>query len=78
VTKYVNSQTKVDIICKKHGIFEVTPDNHTNSKNGCPDCKKLMTIKHTTEAALGVGNNNQTVFYWNVCEHCGKVVLRGV
>lgn len=41
VTKYVNSQTKVDIICKKHGIFEVTPDNHTNSKNGCPDCKKL-------------------------------------
>ena len=41
ITEYVNSKTKVDIICKKHGVFEVTPDNHTNSKNGCPECKKL-------------------------------------
>lgn len=41
VTKYVNSQTKVDVICKKHGVFETTPDRHTNNKNGCPECKRL-------------------------------------
>lgn len=41
VTNYVNSQTKVDIICKLHGVFKTTPDKHTNSRNGCPKCKSL-------------------------------------
>jgi len=34
---YFNSKTKVNIICKKHGIFEQTPDNHLKGK-GCPIC----------------------------------------
>jgi hypothetical protein len=35
--KYVNTRTKVKIICPKHGIFEQTPRNHL-SGNGCPSC----------------------------------------
>ena len=33
-----NNRSKVPIICKKHGIFNQTIDNHINQKNGCPKC----------------------------------------
>jgi hypothetical protein len=42
ITEYINSQTKVDIICKRHGEFTQSPDNHTNSGNGCPVCKESI------------------------------------
>lgn len=32
--KYVNSRTKVCVMCKKHGEFYVTPDNHLKGR-GC-------------------------------------------
>ena len=35
--KYVNSQTKVIIICSKHGEFKQTPGSHL-SGSGCPKC----------------------------------------
>jgi len=35
---YINSQTKVKIICLEHGIFEQTPNSHLNGV-GCPICK---------------------------------------
>ena len=34
---YVNSKTKVCIICQEHGEFWQTPSNHTQGK-GCPKC----------------------------------------
>lgn len=34
---YKNSHTKVNIICKEHGIFKQTPNSH-KSGNGCPKC----------------------------------------
>ena len=36
--EYVNSKTKVCIICKYHGEFWQTPDSHIYQKNGCPKC----------------------------------------
>ena len=36
--EYVNSRTKVCIICPGHGEFWQTPDNHLQGK-GCPKCK---------------------------------------
>lgn len=36
--KYVDSRTKVCIICPIHGEFWQTPNNHLNGK-GCPKCK---------------------------------------
>jgi hypothetical protein len=37
LVEYVNARTKIKIICKKHGIFEQTPDNHYKYI-GCPKC----------------------------------------
>jgi len=36
--EYINSRTKIKIICKKHGIFEQTPNNHLRGEC-CPKCK---------------------------------------
>ena len=36
---YKSSKTKIDVICKKHGIFKVMPFNHLNGSN-CPHCVK--------------------------------------
>ncbi len=35
---YVNSHTKVKIICPTHGIFEQSPNNHLSKKQGCYKC----------------------------------------
>ena len=40
LTVYNGARAKVKIICKKHGVFEQTARNHTNSKQGCPTCGK--------------------------------------
>lgn len=37
LVEYVNSITKVKVICKEHGIFNVRPDAHI-TKVGCPKC----------------------------------------
>ena len=36
---YVNSKTKVCIICPEHGEFWQTPEKHINRKQGCPKCR---------------------------------------
>lgn len=43
--EYVTSGTKVEIVCKKHGSFFQTPNNHVSSAQGCPDC--YQETKHT-------------------------------
>jgi hypothetical protein len=45
LVNYINNETKVDIICKKHGIFSQTPHHHLKNIK-CPMCshnKKLST-----------------------------------
>ena len=37
--EYINSRTKVCIICPKHGEFWQTPHSHLNGR-GCPVCKE--------------------------------------
>jgi very-short-patch-repair endonuclease len=38
LVEYIDSITKVIIVCKKHGKFEQTPSHHL-SGTGCPTCK---------------------------------------
>jgi hypothetical protein len=38
---YVNSSTKITIICNIHGEFVQTPRDHIHAKAGCPKCGKL-------------------------------------
>jgi len=42
LSDYINAKTKVKIICKNHGVFEQTPDNHISKKQGCPYCNKSV------------------------------------
>lgn len=37
---YINSKSKIIIICKEHGDFEQCPGDHLKGR-GCPDCGKL-------------------------------------
>jgi ferredoxin-like protein FixX len=38
---YVNTQTKVQIVCPVHGVFSMSPRHHINRKQGCPECGKV-------------------------------------
>jgi len=42
---YVNATTKVVIVCKIHGDFEQSPNNHTHNDRprGCPLCANIKT-----------------------------------
>lgn len=44
---YTNAKTKVCIICKVHGAFSQTPNNHTHSAHprGCPSCAILDNVQ---------------------------------
>lgn len=50
-SNYINSHTKLCIICKKHGEFFQTPMGHINQKQKCPKCaienKKYNNITTT-------------------------------
>ena len=37
LVRYINSQTKITIICSKHGVFSQNPNNHLNGHR-CPKC----------------------------------------
>lgn len=39
---YINSKTKVRIICKTHGNFWQVPSDHTSHKNKCPSCSSTQ------------------------------------
>lgn len=38
LTTYVNTRTKISIICKKHGMFTQWPRTHLKSIYGCSEC----------------------------------------
>jgi hypothetical protein len=44
---YKNYKTKVCIICKKHGEFFQTPNNHISNKKGCPKCSRIVSKMET-------------------------------
>ena len=57
-TKYINSKTKVKIICPIHGEFEQLPSNHIRC--GCPKCKGK---NKTTEDFITEANKKHNFKY---------------
>lgn len=57
-SQYVNCKTKITIVCKHHGEFEQTPDNHIRGA-GCPKCAgdtlrgKYVASYHTAPDKVG-------------------------
>jgi hypothetical protein len=47
LVNYVTNRTKIQIICKVHGVFLQTPSLHVNDKRGCVKCNKEY---YTTES----------------------------
>lgn len=47
-TEYINSHTKVCVICPIHGEFLVSPANHLRER-GCPKCKSRKRIMDSYE-----------------------------
>lgn len=45
LVNYINLNTVVDIICKKHGKFKQKPYNHMHHKSGCPLCANTIKGK---------------------------------
>ena len=43
-TEYQGCKKKVCIICPEHGEFWQSPDNHINSKQGCPKCANNVIL----------------------------------
>jgi len=58
LVKYVNNKIKVEIICKKHGIFKQTPNSHLFDV-GCPKCYGThnYTKEEFIEIAKKIHNN---------------------
>lgn len=53
---YKNFETKVEIVCSKHGSFTQSPQNHIGyNKRGCPKCAKSGT-KLTTQEFIDKAN----------------------
>ncbi len=70
---YINTETKVDIICATHGVWKQKPGNHLNG-NGCPSCANygfdkskpailyyLKIITDTNQVLYKIGITNRTV-----------------
>ncbi len=71
-TVYVNSHTKVTIICAKHGEFEQTPANHLQG-HGCRKCSLFKTTKQfIAEAqALHVNEDDSPKYDYSKTEYTG-------
>jgi hypothetical protein len=49
LVEYIDSHTKVRIVCNPHGEFQQTPTNHLTGKSGCTKCNHM---KSRGEAAV--------------------------
>lgn len=48
--KYVNSRTKVCIICPEHGEFLQKPNAHISGKQGCPECGRILVANKNSKS----------------------------
>lgn len=62
---YINSQTKVEIICPKHGVFLQKPNKHVHMKHGCPYCSGVRSAQQFIDKAKVIHDNKYD--YSKVC-----------
>ena len=60
VSDYINGRSKIQIICKEHGLFEQTPHKHLIGQ-GCKKCftTKLLTIHNSSQNEI-IDKANET------------------
>lgn len=52
---YTHSLTPIQIGCPEHGVFTPTPNNHINSRSGCPQCGRLRQSKRSANTVTTAG-----------------------
>lgn len=59
LVNYTTTDKKVKIICPIHGVFEQTPDKHTNDGSGCISCagRKKQSNNEFIEKAIEIHGN---------------------
>lgn len=73
LVEYVDSKTKVKIICREHGVFLQTPNSHI-SKYGCASCSHPNKTKTTQEFILDAVKIHGDIYDYNlVVYHSNKV-----
>lgn len=60
ISEYISSNNKVDIICKTHGKFSITPNSHLNGR-GCSKCSG--NYKYKVDDLLSLYNNMYDYLY---------------
>lgn len=70
---YINSRTKVKIICPEHGPFYKTPKSHLNGRQGCPYCKETKG-----ELKIRTWLENQKILYKKYQEYEGLIYKRSM
>ena len=53
LVEYINNKTKVKLICRKHGVFEMSPNCILSGQN-CPKCSKEELSRSMTYNANDV------------------------
>jgi len=70
---YINSHSKIEIICKDHGSFFMKPCDHVNSTQGCPKCGKIKasnkTRKNTNLLIEQFKKNNGDIYDYSKIEY---------
>ena len=76
-TKYINNRTKINVICKIHGEFEINASNHSMGQ-GCSKCvldkHKLITISDERLKKMKLVHNDKYI-YDNLEVKNGKIEI---
>ena len=70
--KYINSNTKVKIICPTHGVFEQKPTDHL-CNHGCPSCNESKGEKMIKEQLEKFNINFETQKTFEKCKNKYKL-----
>lgn len=57
---YISYGRPMNIICKKHGVFSATPNNHIHNKSGCSKCK----MSHLENEVMVKLENQKIDYKW--------------
>ncbi|WP_318521242.1 hypothetical protein [Photobacterium leiognathi] len=79
-THYVNGKTKVEIICREHGVFSQFPSSHLNKAVGCKLCpieRRRTTEQFIKDAqALWGDRFDYSQTHYRTVKHKIKIICR--
>lgn len=71
--KYINSMSKIKIICPSHGEFSQTPHNHLIQKNGCPICKESKGERKISTLLKKYNIEYEREYIFDNCKNINKL-----